>query len=81
MLHDPRRALGAEHALIDGMVPIAFDVADLTILQVDFDAASAGTHVAGGRLDLVTGGPGQLDGVMLVAQILGLTIMNGSDPT
>ncbi len=53
MLHDPGRALRAQHALVDGMVPVALDVADAAILQMDLDAAAAGAHVAGREFDLV----------------------------
>src|SRR5690606_34095103 len=45
MLHDAGRALGAQHATIDRMVAVAFDVANLAISQMDIDAAAAGAHV------------------------------------
>ena len=61
MLHDPGRTLGAEHAAIDRMVAVAFDVADLAVLDVHVDAAAAGAHVAGRLADLVGNGPGQRD--------------------
>src|ERR1700749_2947405 len=32
MLHDPGRALGAEHALVDRVVAVAFDVANAAVL-------------------------------------------------
>ena len=55
LLHDPRRALGTQHALVERMVGVALDVAQFTIAQVDADAAAAGAHVAGGGLDLGLG--------------------------
>src|SRR6185312_8527671 len=55
MLHDPRRALGAEHAAIDGMRAVSLDVADAAVAEMHFDAAAAGAHVAGGEGDTVAG--------------------------
>ena len=55
MLHDARRALTADHPLVHRMIAVALDIFDGTVLQIDFDAAPAGTHVTGGRLDLVPG--------------------------
>ncbi len=52
LLHDARRALGADHALVQRVVGVAVDVAQLPVLQVHADAAAAGAHVAGGVLDL-----------------------------
>ena len=52
-LHDPRRALGAEHALVHRVIAIALDIRDLAILHVHVDAAAAGAHVAGGLAHLV----------------------------
>ena len=52
LLHDPRRALGADHALVDRVLGVAVDVAHLAVAQVHADAAAARAHVAGGRLDL-----------------------------
>src|SRR5690606_25497750 len=46
VLHDPGRALGAEHALVHRMIGIALDVAQPAVLDVDADAAAAGAHVA-----------------------------------
>ncbi len=48
LLHDARRALGADHALVQRVVRVALDIAQLAIAQVDADAAAAGAHVAGG---------------------------------
>ena len=53
VLHDPRRAFAAEHALVDRVVAVALDVDDLFALHVHVDAAAAGAHVAGGLADLV----------------------------
>ena len=53
LFHDPGRALGAQHALVGGMVAVALDEADLVVLQRDLDAAAAGTHVAGGVPDFL----------------------------
>ena len=53
LLHDARRTLGADHALVERVVRIAVDVAHLTVAQMHEDAATAGEHVAGGLLDLL----------------------------
>ena len=58
MLHDPGGTLGAEHALVHGMIAVAFDIADhrravRTLADVDIDAAATGTHVTGGFAHLV----------------------------
>src|SRR5690349_774384 len=55
MLHDARGALAADHPLVHRVVAIALDIFDRAVFQIDFDAATAGTHVARGRLDLVPG--------------------------
>src|SRR3546814_4183775 len=60
VLHDPGRALGADHALVDRVRGVALDVADHLVLapavgEPHLDAAAAGAHVAGGGLDLVPG--------------------------
>src|SRR5690606_14070774 len=55
VLHDPARALGADHALVDRVRGIALDVAYLAAVHPHLDAAAAGAHVAGGRADLVAG--------------------------
>src|SRR5690606_20212083 len=61
MLHDAGRALGAQHALVDRVLGIAFDEPDLAVLEVDPDPAAAGAHVAGRRLDLVGDERGRID--------------------
>ena len=61
MLHDPGRALAAQHALVDRVVAVALDVANLAVLQVHLDAATAGAHVAGRGLDLVVHRRRQID--------------------
>ncbi len=53
VLHDARRALGAQHALVDRVVAVALDIFDglfavLPRRGIDIDAAPAGTHVACG---------------------------------
>ena len=53
VVHDAGRALAAQHALVHRMGLVALDVANAAILQMHLDAATAGAHVAGGRLDLV----------------------------
>ena len=53
MLHDARRTFRAEYAAIDRMCRIAFDIANLSVLDMDVDAASASAHVAGRLFDLV----------------------------
>src|SRR5262245_57188159 len=60
VLHDAGRALAAQHTPVYGMIAVALDVADLAVLQEHADAAAAGTHVAGGCLDLVGGGARQV---------------------
>jgi hypothetical protein len=52
LLHQPARALGADHPLVDRMLGVALDEANLAVAQRDADAAAAGAHVAGGVLDL-----------------------------
>ncbi len=58
LLHDAGSALGAEHAAVHGVVAVALDVADAAILEMHFDAATAGAHVAGGASDPVPRGMG-----------------------
>jgi hypothetical protein len=53
LLHDARGALAADHPAIDRVIAVALDVADAAILQMDFDAAATGAHVAGCAFDLV----------------------------
>ena len=53
VLHDPGRALGAEHAAVHRVVAVAFDIGDLALFHMHVDAAAAGAHVAGGAADLV----------------------------
>ena len=55
LLHDPRRALGADDPLVKRMIRIAFDVTHLAVTQVHADAAPACAHVARGGLDLGLG--------------------------
>src|SRR5690606_29618660 len=45
VLHDAGGTLGAEHAAIDRMVAIALDIADLAVLEMDIDPATARAHV------------------------------------
>jgi hypothetical protein len=52
MLHDAGRSLGAKHALVDRVIPVAFYVMDLAFGHVDIDAAAAGAHVTGGLANL-----------------------------
>ena len=52
LLHDPRGALGADHALVQRVVGVAVDVAYLAVAQVHADAAAAGAHVARGLAHL-----------------------------
>src|SRR2546427_8743373 len=53
LLHDPGRALGAEHALVDRMIAVALDEAELAVFERDLDAAAARAHVAGREFDLL----------------------------
>ena len=52
LLHDPRAALGADHALVQRMIGVAVDVAHLAIAQMHPDTAPASAHVTGRLLDL-----------------------------
>jgi hypothetical protein len=56
LLHDAGSALGADHALIQRMFGIAFDIAHFTAAQRHLDAAAAGAHVAGGGFDFLVRG-------------------------
>jgi len=51
LLHDARCALGTDHALVERVIGIAVDVADLAVFQMHANAAATGAHVAGGDLD------------------------------
>ena len=51
MLHYPGGTLAAQHAFIDRVIAVTFDIADRTILEVDFDSASTCAHVTGGGFD------------------------------
>jgi hypothetical protein len=53
VLHDASRPFCAEYALIDWVITISLDVADLTIFEVHIDSAATGAHVACGLTDLV----------------------------
>jgi hypothetical protein len=68
LLHDAGAALGADHPLVDRVVGIAVDVADLSLAQVHPDAAAAGAHVARGRLDF---GAGHAAGRRVVQRLAG----------
>ena len=50
LLHDAARALGADHALVERVRRVAFDVAHVAVAHVHADAAAARAHVAGGGL-------------------------------
>ena len=57
-LHDPGRAFGAEHTLVDRVIAVALDIGDFLFavgarLQMYVDPAAAGAHVAGGLFDFV----------------------------
>ncbi len=62
LLHDPGGTLGAENALVHGMIGVALEIADLAVAQVNAHAAAAGTHVARRRLDTVRDGGRCFDG-------------------
>ena len=51
LLHDSRGALGANHAFVQRMIRVTFDIANLAVLNMRADAAAAGAHVTGGVLD------------------------------
>ena len=55
------------------MVAVALDIAELAVLEMDFDAAAAGAHVAGRVGDLVGAGCAEGDGrigVVAAAQLI-----------
>jgi len=56
MLHDAGRAFRAKHATIDRVLRIAFDITDLSVLDMDIDPAAAGAHITGRLFDLVAYG-------------------------
>ena len=64
VLHDAGGTLAAQHALVDRMIAVALDVADLAVFQVDLDPATAGAHVAGRGLDLVGRRHGEVDPIV-----------------
>ena len=51
LLHDARGPLGADHALVQGMLGVALDIANLAVPEVNPDAAAAGAHIASRGLD------------------------------
>jgi hypothetical protein len=53
-MHDAGGALGAEDALVDRVVGVALDIADLAIAQGNADTTATGTHVTRRILDLDT---------------------------
>ena len=53
MLLDTGSTLAADHALVHRMIAIAFDIANGSVFEIDFDPAAAGAHVTGGRFRLV----------------------------
>ena len=53
LLHDPGGAFGAKDTLVDRMIAVALDKPDPVVLERDFDAAPARTHVARRVLDLL----------------------------
>ena len=53
MLHDARRAFGAEHTLVYRVIFVALDILYLAVLHMHVNPAAAGTHVASGFADLV----------------------------
>jgi hypothetical protein len=53
LLHDAGGALAAQHTAVNGMILVALDIADATVLDVDFDPTPAGAHVTGRVLHFV----------------------------
>lgn len=53
MLHDPGTSFAADHALIDGMIAIPSDIADLALCEMHVDAATACAHIASGLAHLI----------------------------
>ena len=53
MLHDAGRTFRAKYTAIDRMIRIAFDITNLSVLDMDIDAAAASAHIAGRLFDLV----------------------------
>ena len=48
MPHDPGRTFGTQHALVDRMIRVTFDVSDLAVFEMHADPAAAGAHIACG---------------------------------
>jgi hypothetical protein len=46
-------AFAADHSAVDWVLAVALNVADLSVLEVNVKAASAGTHLPGGAANLV----------------------------
>ncbi len=76
MLHDAGRPFGAQHALVDRMIAVAFDVADGAVAQMHVDAAPAGAHVAGRGLNLVADRRRGVDVFGIQESTLGHVIIN-----
>ena len=53
MLHDAGRSLATQHTLVDRVVTVALDIANLVAPQMHVYAATTGTHVTGCLLDTV----------------------------
>jgi hypothetical protein len=53
MLHDTSGAFAADYSAVDWVLAVALNVADLSVLEVNVKAASAGTHVTGGAANFV----------------------------
>ena len=54
VVHDPGRTLCAKYSLVHRMAAVALDVANLAVLEMNFDATAAGAHVAGRLGNFVT---------------------------
>ena len=71
MLHQPGRALGAQHAAVHRVIGIALDVADPPFERPHPDAAAARAHVAGGGVDGVARGGDGLSWGSRMGRIVG----------
>src|SRR5579859_4749209 len=62
-VHDTGGTFAAEDSAVHRMVAVSFNVSKFAVLQMNFDAAAAGTHVACGKYRSISGRLGVLDDV------------------
>ena len=66
MLHDTGGTFGTQHAFIDGVIAIAFNIADLpgpvgSGFHVNINATTAGAHITSGLVNLIAYGGRKVD--------------------